>query len=205
MPTSLAPPTSSPRRRDPSLIEPATLSNPKQIQGLDAPQRAAVWIGTAGGFGYAPVAPGTFGSGVGVVLLLACAGLGASVAAYAVLGVGVALLGLWSAGRCEEAFGQADDGRIVIDEVSGQLIALAPLLGVEVASAAGFAWVVTGFVAFRVFDIWKPGPVRWAERRFQGGLGVMADDWLAGAMAAVLLAAVLAVAPASILPAAGAP
>jgi phosphatidylglycerophosphatase A len=46
---------------------------------------------------------------------------------------------------------------------------------------------VTGFVAFRVFDIWKPGPVRWAERRFSGGAGVMLDDVVAGAFAALLL------------------
>jgi phosphatidylglycerophosphatase A len=58
-------------------------------------------------------------------------------------------------------------------------------------SAAGLAWVVTGFVLFRVFDVWKPGPVGWAERRFGGGLGVMMDDVMAGLLAAVLLAGLL--------------
>ena len=50
------------------------------------------------------------------------------------------------------------------------------------------AWVVTAFVAFRVFDIWKPGPVGWVERRFHGGVGVMADDCVAGGFAALVLA-----------------
>jgi len=164
-------------------------------------RQPAVWIGTAGGFGYAPVVPGTFGSAAGVLLFLACAGLEATPLVYAAVVVAVSLAGVWAAGRCEAVFGRADDGRIVIDEVAGQLISLAPLVGVGIGSAAGISWVVTGFVAFRVFDIWKPGPVRWAERRFQGGFGVMADDWLAGAMAAALLAVVMAVAPAAALPA----
>jgi phosphatidylglycerophosphatase A len=52
---------------------------------------------------------------------------------------------------------------------------------------------VTGFVLFRCFDIWKPGPVRWAERRFEGGAGVMMDDLVAGILAAAVLAAALVV------------
>ena len=80
----------------------------------------------------------------------------------------------------------------MIDEVAGQLITLAPVLfsGAKVAGATFFVWwglVVTGFVVFRVLDIWKPGPVGWAERHFEGGLGVMADDLLAGAMGGLLL------------------
>ena len=80
--------------------------------------------------------------------------------------------------------------------MAGQLLTLLPLV---VAHGAGwleagtlefFAGVVTGFVAFRVFDIAKPGPVRWAERRFAGGMGVMADDLVAGVLGAVALTAV---------------
>ena len=116
----------------------------------------------------------------------------------------------------EVDFGRRDDGRIVIDEVVGQLIALAPLVifwggaasrGVAAppvlqtssglhALATGpgalvlFFEVVTGFVLFRLFDVWKPGAVRWAEQRFEGGMGVMADDVVAGMYAAIGVALV---------------
>jgi phosphatidylglycerophosphatase A len=104
----------------------------------------------------------------------------------------VTAVGVWAAARAEGLYGRVDDGRVVIDEVAGQLLALAPLwpsAPIAASKSGVFAWVVTGFVAFRVFDIAKPGPVRWAERRFEGGIGVMADDVIAGLLAAVVLAA----------------
>lgn len=108
-----------------------------------------------------------------------------------VMGASMAM-GSWAAGEAERAFGHADDGRIVIDEVAGQLIALAPLLALPAPSRMSALALVTGFVAFRLFDIAKPGPVRWAERRFAGGLGVMADDVVAGVLAALVLVALMA-------------
>jgi phosphatidylglycerophosphatase A len=111
-------------------------------------------------------------------------------------------VGVWASDRCEPLFGRSDDGRIVIDEVAGQWITLLPLVPLrslplgEVSFlpvsriAEGdvfFALVVTGFVLFRVFDIRKPGPVRWAEERYRGGVGVMADDIVAGVLAAIVL------------------
>jgi phosphatidylglycerophosphatase A len=101
-------------------------------------------------------------------------------------------VGTWAAGEAERAFGREDDGRIVVDEIAGQLLALAPLLALPAPSRTSLFAVVTGFVAFRGFDIAKPGPVRWAERRFRGGLGVMADDTVAGALAAAVVAALAA-------------
>ena len=94
-------------------------------------------------------------------------------------------LGVWAADRAERIYGE-DDGRIVIDEVLGQLLTLAPLLVWGPASLLG---LVTGFVTFRVLDVWKPGPVGWAERHFEGGAGVVADDVVAGALGALLIAA----------------
>jgi len=145
--------------------------------------------------GYSPVAPGTVGSLAGVVLFLAFSSQGASLALYLAFSAAVTLLGIWAARGCEVLFGVKDDGRIVIDEVAGQLVTLTPLLVLfetgELRAASAAAWwglVVTGFVVFRVLDIWKPGPVRWAERRFRGGLGVMLDDLLAGVIGALLLA-----------------
>ncbi len=94
-------------------------------------------------------------------------------------------LAVWAAERAGRHFGVVDDGRIVIDEVVGQLVALAPLAG----GRAAWPLVVTGFVAFRVFDVWKPGPVGRAERTLAGGFGVVMDDVVAGALAALLVGA----------------
>ena len=102
--------------------------------------------------------------------------------------VGLLALGVWAADRAERIYGE-DDGRIVIDEVLGQLLTLAPLL---FWGPASFFGLVTGFVTFRLLDIWKPGPIGWAERHFEGGVGVVADDVVAGALGAVLMAALAA-------------
>jgi phosphatidylglycerophosphatase A len=108
------------------------------------------------------------------------------------------LVGVWASSWAERDFcregGRKDDGRIVIDEVVGQLIALAPLpllLGPESGFLAVISAVVTGFVLFRLFDVWKPGAIRWAEKRFDGGMGVMADDLVAGVYAAGVLTALV--------------
>ncbi len=132
------------------------------------------------------------GAAVGAVLFVPLSRLDFGL--YALTVVTLAVLGTWAAGQAEAFFGREDDGRIVIDEVVGQLVTLAPLLaapGRELGRGAWWIWVVTGFVLFRVFDIWKPGPVGWAERRFEGGLGVMLDDVVAGALGAALLGAAL--------------
>jgi phosphatidylglycerophosphatase A len=116
--------------------------------------------------------------------------------------VAVSVLGIWASAAGEAFFRQPDDGRIVIDEVAGQLLTLTPLLplrarvveqGISTSPELGsfILAVVTGFVVFRCLDIWKPGPIGWAERNFHGGWGVMADDLIAGLMGAVLLVLVL--------------
>jgi phosphatidylglycerophosphatase A len=125
---------------------------------------------------------------VAVFALLWPVGWGALLAAT----LAVSALGVWAADRAEALYAREDDGRVVIDEVAGQLLALVPLWPSAAAGGsrtAFFAWVVTAFVAFRVFDIAKPGPVRWAERRFEGGIGVMADDIVAGGIAAAVVVA----------------
>lgn len=165
----------------------------------------ARWIAVAGGLGYFPIAPGTAGSAgallvfLGVVAWSDSAGLGQAEglsnpdfrALYAGLVAALFALGVWAAGWAEESFGRSDDGRIVIDEVVGQLATLSPLAWVaaELDFLSLGLGVVTGFVLFRVFDVWKPGLIGWAERRFAGGLGVMMDDALAGLYGAVALLA----------------
>jgi phosphatidylglycerophosphatase A len=143
-------------------------------------RRIALALATAGGAGRAPIAPGTAGAAVGVALYWVLAPAGVVIVAGAALVLLV--LGVLAADVAERVYGRGDDGRIVIDEVVGQLIALAPaaLLAQEPRSPLLLA---VGFFTFRLFDIWKPGPVRWAERHFEGGKGVMFDDVLAGVLA----------------------
>lgn len=130
-------------------------------------------LATGAGSGYAPVASGTVGSAVGLVLWAGLSRL--SPTGYALACAGVALVGIWAAGRAERLLGRHDDGRITIDEIAGMLLSLAWLPArPEVAGL--------GFVLFRIFDVWKPFPARQAER-LPGGLGVMADDLVAGAYA----------------------
>jgi phosphatidylglycerophosphatase A len=132
-----------------------------------------LFAATGAGSGYLPVAPGTAGALVGVALWSVFA-WGLAATAPALLGITVLLtgLGIWAAGRAEGLLGHKDDQRITIDEVAGVLTALLFL-------PARLDVVVLAFVLFRVFDIWKPPPVRAAER-LGGGLGVMADDIVAG-------------------------
>jgi phosphatidylglycerophosphatase A len=143
-------------------------------------------VATAGGAGYAPVAPGTFGSAAGVVVYLLLADLDASL--FGVTLLGLAFLGIWASDEAERVFGQKDDGRIVIDEVVGQLLTLAPLVALAPPSILRSPrWLLAGFLLFRLLDIWKPAPVAWAERSFSGGAGVMMDDVFAGILGCLVL------------------
>jgi phosphatidylglycerophosphatase A len=157
----------------------------------------ALALATAGGVGFAPFASGTFGALVGVLLFLPFSHFG--VPLYCLTLAALTCLGIWVSDIAERAFGRSDDGRIVIDEVAGQLLALLPLVvwsgcwpgaagsPLGIGEPRWWGLVVTAFVLFRVFDIWKPGPVGWVERRLAGGVGVMADDMAAGALGAAVL------------------
>lgn len=131
--------------------------------------------------GHSPVAPGTVGSLAALPLAYVLMGSGRLAMTLGVLVVTV--LGTWAAGRYCEASGRHDNQRIVIDEVAGILITLWPV-------SRSLGNLLVGFLLFRLFDIWKPGPVRWIDRRVGGGFGVMADDLAAGVLVAILLWAV---------------
>jgi phosphatidylglycerophosphatase A len=139
------------------------------------------------GAGLAPIAPGTVGSLEGVVIFLAVIalhlGLSASFLLLVILNVAVFAVGVWASTRTCEITGLKDPHLVVIDEVSGQLIALTPLALWPPLSIAG---LIAGFTLFRLFDIFKPYPIRKLEH-LHAGLGVMADDALAGIYAAALL------------------
>jgi phosphatidylglycerophosphatase A len=141
----------------------------------------AVAIATAGGAGFAPKAPGTAGSLVGVALYLGLEQAGAS-AYYPHVIIFFFIIGIWASSRAEHMWGH-DAQRIVIDEVVGQMITFGVAAGKYQLSAF---YVVLGFGLFRLFDIAKPFPIRHLER-FRGGLGVILDDVGAGLYALAVL------------------
>jgi phosphatidylglycerophosphatase A len=153
-------------------------------------------IATFFGIGYLHPAPGTWGSLAALPVFWALAVLGGWPLALA--GIVAAFgLGWWATAREIEGLDDHDPSEIVIDEVAGQWIALMPVaIGAQMAGVTLTAlwpgWVA-GFVLFRLFDIWKPGPVGWADRRGDA-LGVMLDDVIAGLLAAICAVALAALA-----------
>jgi phosphatidylglycerophosphatase A len=194
--------------------------------------RVSLAIATAFGLGYLPSAPGTFGSLAGLALAmfpfwlmlfgtLAWEGIGVAnvslglhtvdsfIFFQCLLSIGVALIGVCTAHRAAKYWSTKDPQKVVIDEVSGQQLALLlggfwpwnaqppgissyghPILwsghplGMDMAILPNWKYLLLGFILFRVFDIWKPFPARQAES-LAGGLGIMADDWIAGIYAAL--------------------
>ena len=136
--------------------------------------RAAIAIATAGGAGFAPKAPGTAGSIVGVLFYLLIEALHAG-AYYLHAIIFFFVVGIWASSRVEHLWGH-DAQRIVIDEVVGQMITFGIAAGRYQLSAF---YIALGFGLFRLFDIVKPFPIRHLEG-FKGGLGVVADDVGAG-------------------------
>ena len=131
------------------------------------------------GVGYLPLMPGTFGSLVGVGVFLLLGSLPLQVAAIVLL----TWSGIWAASRTERILRLKDPGKVVVDEVAGQMIALLPLsLMVTPFPKLG---IMVSFTLFRLFDIFKPYPARRFEK-LRSGLGIMADDLMAGFYAALV-------------------
>ena len=204
--------------------------------------RMALAIATALGVGYAPKAPGTFGSLVGVITAMATSlfflrphsvgdlfsrqrlmertlidhhflvpggnihdsMLVVPITCAILLVLFLVFVGVWSAGKTADFAGIKDPQFVVIDEVAGQhitlILPLIPLAMPNLSAHMDFSeyaiysalsmlnwrYLLAGFVLFRLFDIWKPFPIRNLEK-LRGGWGIMADDWLAGVYAAILL------------------
>lgn len=140
--------------------------------------KAVVFLATGFGLGFIPLAPGTFGTLPGIPLCYVLARV--PVAAAAGLIICIIAVSMWIAGAAEKSLGQKDPGKIVIDEIAGLTVAL---LGLPFDAFH----VVAGFIAFRIFDAWKPFPLRNLEKRFSGGIGVVIDDVGAGIYANILL------------------
>ena len=185
--------------------------------------RLALLLATGFGLGYLPVAPGTWGSllGLSVWWLLPAYypmspflhpwsfgffGIGRYALGFSAFirisaTVLIAAAGTWASHHVASYFSKSDPQEIVIDEISGQMIAVLSigwmLGGIDsddltsarqlvVLSVPNWKYLVTGFILFRVFDIWKPFPIRRVEK-LPGGWGIMADDWVAGVYAAGVL------------------
>jgi phosphatidylglycerophosphatase A len=193
--------------------------NPSVVVGASLPQKStahspsdylALAIATCG-VGYFPIAPGTFGSLIGVIVYLVLAGMVSRfdsflgnvanliffsphsllLAVELILITVITLTGIWAATRVERLSGRKDPGKVVIDEVAGQMVALLPVL---YGSRASWISILSAFILFRLFDIIKPYPAGRLES-LEAGLGIMADDIVAGAYAAVGVSVIAALRP----------
>ena len=148
--------------------------------------RLGVLCATCAYLGYVPIAPGTFGSALGLALFWAIRSTGLASVEAAAMAV-VFVVGMWSGTVAARHFRGVDPGPVVIDEVFGMLVTLA-FLPVSMTGA------IVGFFVFRLLDIVKP----WPARRFEtlhGGLGIMADDGMAAVYGNLLMRALVAIAP----------
>jgi phosphatidylglycerophosphatase A len=155
---------------DPSPAD-APAAAPRRPSAAFMRPRAAHWVALGFGSGLSPSAPGTVGTlWAWVAWLVFAPWLGG--VGQACLILGALAIGPWACGRTARALGSEDHGGIVWDEIVAFWIVLAvvpPLL----------SWQLAGFVLFRFFDIVKPPPIRWADRRIKGGVGIMLDDLMA--------------------------
>lgn len=152
---------------------PAGLVNSKSLV-----KKIILFIATGGGVGYLPKAPGTWGSVVGLLLYIPLSYLTRT--SYMVTLVGLIFIAAWVSTVAEALFNKSDSQKIVIDEVVGILVTLALVT---------YSWkvMILGFLFFRLFDIWKPFPIRLMQDKIPRGWGVVLDDVMAGVYANILL------------------
>jgi phosphatidylglycerophosphatase A len=141
-------------------------------------KQTIVFIATGGWIGFSPIAPGTFGSLAALPLCLLITVMPTRVAVVFIMVL--ICLSVWIAKRAEIIVGQKDPKEIVIDEICGMIVTL---FGVPFAPVS----MIMGFALFRLFDILKPFPIRWVEKTFSGGWGIVLDDIIAGVIANALL------------------
>ena len=150
------------------------MSNASSLSRLQMQQllrHPAGWIASGFGSGFAPFAPGTVGSAVALLPWLWLRTL--PLPMYVAIVVLAFALGVWASAWVVRRSGVQDPQLVVWDEFVGLWITL-------IAAPAGWRWMLVGFALFRLFDIWKPWPVRTLDARVKGGLGVMLDDVAAG-------------------------
>jgi phosphatidylglycerophosphatase A len=181
---------------NPAIVVPQSV--PAAAKDWKASDYLALAIATFG-VGFLPLIPGTFGSllSVGIFLLFTQILAGSSLIAVVLLFIlAVTFAGIWAASRTEELSGRKDPGKVVVDEVAGQMISLLPVALFSLQPLT--RGVIVSFILFRLFDIFKPYPASRFER-LKGGYGIMCDDLAAGAYAAVITSAIIIVFGKSVL------
>jgi len=141
-------------------------------------EKAVMFIATGCFIGKIPLAPGTFGSIVGILPCFILSGISVLIAIF--FTVIFIIFSIWIAHNAEKILNKKDPGCVVIDEIAGMVVTLIGL-PFNVISVAG------GFIIFRVLDITKPFPIRFFERHFSGGAGIVLDDVAAGIIGNILL------------------
>ena len=131
------------------------------------------------GSGLAPKAPGTFGSIAGMIIYLLILQF-IPLIPYLIVLLIASIIGIWLCGKTAQDLGVHDDPAIVWDEFCGYWLTM-------IAAPAGWIWPILGFALFRLFDIWKPWPIRLLDQKVHGGFGIMVDDLLAGLFAFIVL------------------
>ncbi len=150
-----------------------TASPPVTLKGRSLSEQVILLLAFGGGAGFIRPASGTWGTLPGVAIAYVLMPTPWLHLAVAVI---TAVAGVWLCQRASQILGVHDHGGIVIDEISGVLITLWLFEPTLLTLTLGFLW-------FRVFDILKPPPIKWADERVHNGLGIMLDDWIAGAFA----------------------
>lgn len=155
--------------------------------------RVVYWLGLGLGSGLPRRAPGTWGTVGGLIVAIPLLSLG--FVPFLIITILSCVIGSWICGRTSELMGGHDNPHIVWDEWAGMWLTLLPLsyMGIadgnfwqNIAQTSSIVAIIIAFILFRFFDIIKPPPIGWADKKVAGGLGIMLDDIIAGVMAAAV-------------------
>ena len=155
--------------------------------------RLVYWLGLGLGSGLPRRAPGTWGTVGGLIVAIPLLSLG--FVPFLIITILSCVIGSWICGRTSELMGGHDNPHIVWDEWAGMWLTLLPLsyMGIadgnfwqNIAQISSIVAIIIAFILFRFFDIIKPPPIGWADKKVAGGLGIMLDDIIAGVMAAAV-------------------
>ncbi|NQZ52866.1 MAG: phosphatidylglycerophosphatase A [Piscirickettsiaceae bacterium] len=154
-----------------------TTSQPK-VNFRELLKRPICFLGLGFGTGLAPKAPGTFGTLAALPIYWLMQDL--SLAIYLAITIIAFVVGIWICQKSADWLGSDDPSAVVWDEIVGYLVTM-------IAAPTGWQWMLAGFVLFRIFDIWKPWPISWADKNLHGGIGIMVDDVIAGLFSILIL------------------
>ncbi|MGP5537658.1 phosphatidylglycerophosphatase A family protein [Psychrobacter glacincola] len=155
--------------------------------------RVVYWLGLGLGSGLPRRAPGTWGTVGGLIVAIPLLSLG--FVPFLIITILSCVIGSWICGRTSELMGGHDNPHIVWDEWAGMWLTLLPLsyMGIadgnfwqNIVQTSSIVAIIIAFILFRFFDIIKPPPIGWADKKVAGGLGIMLDDIIAGVMAAAV-------------------